>query len=307
MKVCQNLTELDSAGIKAFFDSFDTVLCDCDGVLWLTQEAIPGSPEAIQKLKTMGKRVIFVTNNSNRTRNDYAIKFKNLGYEDITKADIIQAGFLTAAYLYQQKFSQKVYVIGEDGLESELQELGIPYINQRHDPLPEGWNENSIRETLDNLDPAVNCVMVGFDPHFSYMKMLKACNYIQRSPDCQFVVSDVDGTFPAKKNLLLPGTGPMVSAIKTITGKEPTVCGKPNPFVFETIQRVFPEVVRERTIMIGDRANSDILLGNRCGLKTLMVGTGCHNMEHIQQWQTSGQDDLVANFYVESLGKILDL
>lgn len=123
------------------------------------------------------------------------------------------------------------------------------------------------------------------------------------------------------------GTGPMVSAIKTITGKEPTVCGKPNPFVFETIQRVFPEVVRERTIMIGDRyvvkvafihdisteyydlprANSDILLGNRCGLKTLMVGTGCHNMEHIQQWQTSGQDDLVANFYVESLGKILDL
>lgn len=87
MKVCQNLTELDSAGIKAFFDSFDTVLCDCDGVLWLTQEAIPGSPEAIQKLKTMGKRVIFVTNNSNRTRNDYAIKFKNLGYEDITKVN----------------------------------------------------------------------------------------------------------------------------------------------------------------------------------------------------------------------------
>ncbi|XP_059094563.1 uncharacterized protein LOC131889474 [Tigriopus californicus] len=306
MKVCQNLVDLDPAGIKTFFDSFDTVLCDCDGVLWLSQEAIPGSPEAIRLLKSLGKRVIFVTNNSNRTRNEYAIKFKNLGYEDITKADIIQAGFLTAAYLHEKHFSKKVYVIGEDGLESELQELGISYINQRDDPLPDGWNEDKIRETLDNLDPDVNCVMVGFDPNFSYMKMLKACNYIQRSPDCHFVVSDVDGTFPAKKNLLLPGTGPMVSAIKTITGREPTVCGKPNPFVFETIQRIFPEVVGERTIMIGDRANSDILLGNRCGLKTLMVGTGCHNMEHIQQWQTSGQDDLVANFYVESLGKIVD-
>ena len=41
-----------------------TVLCDLDGVVWLARQAIPGSPEAVARLRASGCRVLFVTNNS---------------------------------------------------------------------------------------------------------------------------------------------------------------------------------------------------------------------------------------------------
>eukprot|EP00095_Tigriopus_kingsejongensis_P004276 snap_masked-scaffold555_size137745-processed-gene-0.4 protein:Tk04276 transcript:snap_masked-scaffold555_size137745-processed-gene-0.4-mRNA-1 annotation:"phosphoglycolate phosphatase" len=84
MKICQKLKDLDRTAIQSFLDSFDTVLCDCDGVLWLSNQAVPGSPETIKLFRDLGKKVIFVTNNSNRTRNNYAIKFRELGYENVT-------------------------------------------------------------------------------------------------------------------------------------------------------------------------------------------------------------------------------
>ena len=41
-----------------------TVLCDLDGVVWLARQAIPGSPEAVARMRAAGWRVLFVTNNS---------------------------------------------------------------------------------------------------------------------------------------------------------------------------------------------------------------------------------------------------
>ena len=41
-----------------------TVLCDLDGVVWLSHHPIPGSVEAIARLRAAGHRVLFVTNNS---------------------------------------------------------------------------------------------------------------------------------------------------------------------------------------------------------------------------------------------------
>lgn len=43
-------------------------------------------------------------------------------------------------------------------------------------------------------------------------------------------------------------------------------------------------------------------MGKTCGLKTLMVGSGIHKLEDVRQWQESGRDELVADFYVENLG-----
>ena len=77
---CQDLINLSPEDQKAFFNSFDTVLTDCDGVLWSGNNPINGSVEMIHKFREMGKKVIYVTNNATRSRKEYSKKFHDLGF-----------------------------------------------------------------------------------------------------------------------------------------------------------------------------------------------------------------------------------
>lgn len=47
---------------------FDHFLLDMDGVLWGGGHAIPGAQEAVVRLREMGKSILFITNNSAKSR-----------------------------------------------------------------------------------------------------------------------------------------------------------------------------------------------------------------------------------------------
>jgi phosphoglycolate phosphatase len=100
--------ELNSSNVRELLDSVDVVLCDCDGVLWTTDTVIPGAPEAVSKIKALGKKVCFVTNNSNKSRADYVQKFVDLGFE-VTEEDIFASSYVTAEYMKNNiKYAGKV-------------------------------------------------------------------------------------------------------------------------------------------------------------------------------------------------------
>merc|ERR1719163_2619609 len=112
-------------------DKTDVFIFDCDGVIWKGDSLIDGVPKVLDELRKMGKTVFFVTNNSTKSRKGYLGKFKSLGLDGVQAEEIFSSSFAAAAYLEQSKFKEsgkKVYIIGEVGIEEELDLIGVPWI-----------------------------------------------------------------------------------------------------------------------------------------------------------------------------------
>jgi len=296
--------------VKAWMDSFDTVLTDCDGVLWVGSNPIPGSPEMINRFRDLGKRVFYVTNNSTKTRKEYKEKVDKLGFGGDLE-EIVGTAYLAAAYLEQINFdkSKLVYVVGSAGITQELEEVGINSLPIGPDTVSETLSLETIKLTPVALDPRVGGVVVGFDVNISFNKILKGASYANL-PGVEFIATNTDEQFPLKgSQLIIPGTGSMVAAVATAAGKKPVELGKPSKFMFEIVQKRHPGIVAARTLMIGDRANTDIMLGKNCGLQTLLVGSGVHSLADTRRWEASNSEEesrLVADHYMDTLGDLLD-
>ncbi|XP_035221116.1 glycerol-3-phosphate phosphatase-like isoform X2 [Stegodyphus dumicola] len=288
---------------SGFFESFDYVLTDCDGVLWLGNVPIPGSIETIQALKKMGKHIIYVTNNSTKSREEYLKKCESLGFP-ATLDSIISTSYCVPCYLKSRNFQKKVYVFGSSGITHELEKANIQYLPIGPDPIPDNW----IQWLSDlKLDPEVGAVVVGFDQYVSYPKLTKAASYL-KNPECIFLATNRDEQFPTEGNLIIPGAGTFVYAVEVVSGRSAIALGKPEKFMLDCIKQIQPEIDFSRCIMIGDRLNTDILLGTRHGLKTLFVLTGINSLDDVQNFQESKEEKdhmFIPDYYLPCLGDLL--
>ncbi|XP_053680753.1 glycerol-3-phosphate phosphatase-like [Anopheles nili] len=296
-----NLASLSQAEIKTWIDSFDTVLTDCDGVIWVDNNPLPGAPDVINKFIACGKQLFFVTNNSTKTRPEFVEKAVRLGF-NVSIDNIISTAYLAAQYLKNVGFKKTVYVIGSTGITKELDNVGIQHVGLGADTLC-----GTLAETVASFepDPNVGAVIVGFDEHFSFVKMMKAASYLN-NPDVIFIATNTDERFPTTDRVI-PGTGSIVKAVATCAERDPIVMGKPNPHICEIVRKEY-NVDPARTLMIGDRCNTDILLGKNCDFQTLLVETGIHNAADIGKYAASDDPSvnaLVPDVYLAKLGDLL--
>ncbi|ESO97618.1 hypothetical protein LOTGIDRAFT_181589 [Lottia gigantea] len=303
---CERLTKEHAKKVMSETDHF---LFDCDGVLWDGNGTIPGSVDTISNLKRLGKKVYYVTNNSSSSRDEYQLKCQKYGF-DADMSDIVGTAFASALYLHTSNFKGKVYVVGNPGMGKELDNFNISHIGIGPDEVEQ---DNSVKYSdrvkswlNTQLDPQVNCVLVGFDPFISYHKILKAASYIQRD-NCLFLATNEDTHLPTQgSDIVIPGTGTMVLSVSHAARKKPLVIGKPETTMFDVLAKA-NDLQPSRCMMVGDRMNTDIKMARRCNLKSLLVFTGVcgiddlpHNGLKAESFE--GSDDS-PDFYADCLGK----
>lgn len=266
------------------------------------RDALENSPAVLNRLLELGKRVYIVSNNAVHTCMQIAEKARNFGF-NVTENSILNAGSAAAKYLKEINFDKKVYVIGRNNLVAELENVNIRCVEP--DTVSIDTRFYDVTPEILNLDAEVGAVIVNYDPNFHYAHLTKAANYL-KDPNCLFMATSMDKLCPNHHDIILPAVAPLVRAIESCTQRKVMTMGKPSPHICESL---FDTITPERTLMTGDNALTDILLGKNCGFQTLMVGSGVNKWDDIQRWKLSETPDdrlLIPDTFIQKLGDLLE-
>lgn len=228
-------------------DGYGAFLFDLDGVLYRGRAAVPHAADSVARLRTMGKGVAFVTNNSSRTPAAVANTLVAVGVPALP-ADV-ETSALTTAALLASRGTRTAYVVGEEGVRAALTDAGV---------------------TLLDGDPSqADAVVVGLDRSADYDRLRIASVLVARG--AALVATNADASFPADAGPAWPGAGALLAVIETTTGRKAEVVGKPNaPILLASLARAGGG----RPLLIGDRLDTDIAGADALGWDSLLVLTG---------------------------------
>ena len=256
---------------KVVFDQIEAVLFDCDGVLWHGNNLVDGTIGLIKKLRELKKRYFFVTNSSNKSRQDILDKFKKLGVDGITGEDVITSSLATAFYLKESGYGphsdKTAFVIAESGVCDELDNAGIKWI---------GGQSFNAKETpcvetgmFHDANPNVSAVVVGVDRQINYYKLNYAQHYINKC-GAEFVATNPDATghaFCAHEEWAAAAL--FVGALRGSCPKaHVTLVGKPAGIMIDYAAKQLGIQDRQKMLMVGDRLDTDIAFGKNHGMRT---------------------------------------
>lgn len=231
--------------------AFARFVLDLDGVVWTGDKALPGAPETVRGLREVGKRICFLTNNSSQAPDSYAKRLTDIGAgadvrEVVTSAD-------ATARLLERTVpglrGRATYVIGGEGLTEAVASTGARLVD----------GDEGSEATL---------VVVGWDTRLTYRKLRLATLAIRRG--ATFVASNTDATLPSHEGLI-PGAGATVAALRTATGMDPMVAGKPEPGILEIARA---RLGGSPALVVGDRVETDVLAAKGAGWPAALVLSG---------------------------------
>ncbi len=221
-------------------------LLDMDGTVYLGGKLIDGAAEAIERMRAEAK-VLFITNNTSVSREDYAVKLTGLGIRTDVE-DIYTAGNATIDYLKEIGVTDRVFVLGTPRLTEEFARNGIG---------------------LCADDPVM--VVIGFDTGLRYDNLSKTCAFIRNG--VPFIATHPDFNCPVRDGYI-PDVGSFLALIEASTGRRPQeICGKPNAAMARGVLRR-TGCAPHKAAMIGDRLMTDMRFASNNDLVGILVLSG---------------------------------
>lgn len=231
----------------------NSLLCDLDGVVWLAGEPIPGSVEAIERLRRAGWRVVFVSNSSAPTIAEHTAALAGIGIA--ADGDVISSSTAAAELLGA---GERVLVCGGAGVAEAVAAAGaVPF---------QGDDANAVAHGVD-------VVIVGLHRSFDYERLRLATQAIRDG--ARFVATNRDPLFPSPGGPV-PGGGSIVAAIAAASGVEPETAGKPHPPMVRAVRRLLGSDAADprRLLVVGDQVSTDGQLAAALGCRFGIVRTG---------------------------------
>ena len=251
--------------LSALANGYDQFVVDLDGCMWLGAEAIPGSADAIAELRAAGKRVAFVTNDSRHSAEDQVARLWGIGVQ-ASLGDVVTVGGALQHLLAETRQGRAAFVIGTEAIHTHVTQAGLRVVNGT------------------DLAATAELVVIGGTEDLVYDDLRYATLAARHSGD--IVATSRDPVYPQPDGLW-PGTGAIVAAVEVASGCTAVTVGKPEPQLFLT---ALDRLGDGRTLVVGDRLDSDIAAAKAAHLEAALVLSGGTSAAEAEAALAAGRD-----------------
>ena len=241
---------------------------DMDGTIYLGGKPFGFAIEFIKNLRKNGKRVLFFTNNASHTTPFYLEKLTRLGFEP-TLDEIMTSGDVTYEFLTRYRKGKSVYMVATPELENEYKEKGI--------------------NVLSGDEERADIVVTSFDTTLTYKKLDNACRFVRGG--AEYLSTHPDYNCPTETGFI-PDSGAIAAFVTASTGVYPTYFGKPYKETIEMIGEA-TGFKNDEMCIFGDRLYTDIALGKKFGVCSILVLSGETTAEDVDKADTKDKPDFV--------------
>ena len=231
---------------------YEGYVFDLDGTIYLGDELLPGARRLVLKLRDLGKKVVFLSNNPTKDPEMYAEKLTNLGIET-PASDIVNTVVSMTRWLSQNHPDAVIFPIAEEPLKRALRKAGI-----------------RMSEKAQEID----LVVASYDRTFDYRKLQISFDAIWYYKRARLVSTNPDRYCPLPGGRGEPDAAAIVAAIEGCTGARCEAnTGKPNPIMLDIVADLTGLETSE-CVMTGDRLYTDIRMALDDGMASAVVLTG---------------------------------
>ena len=256
---------------KSVVKNFKAVFLDSYGVIKNYNGLIDGVQETIDYIRSENIVVRILTNDASRSRTQQAESFYNAGLRGLQKEEIITSGMMAKHFLEQKILAGKIAYLGTE--------------NSAHYILQSGLEHIAVRDIdLDDLD-AIGAFVFLDDEGFDWNTDISKTVNLLRHKNIPVIVANSDKLYPVSKRHVSIATGGIAQLVESMLSKKFIHFGKPDSqmfmYAFEQLNKT-GSYNKKDILMVGDTLHTDILGGNKFGLKTTLVLSGNTEIENAE-------------------------
>lgn len=254
---------IEEQSFLAIASRFKAVFLDSYGVIKNYKGLIDGVQNTIDFLRNKEIAIRILTNDASRSQEQQAESFHKLGLRGIEMHEIVTSGMMAKQFLQQKILSGKIGYLGTENSAHYILQSGLEHISVKDIDLT----------SIENITAFVFLDDEGFDWN---VDINKTVNLLRRK-NIPVIVANSDKLYPVSKNDVAVATGGIAKLVENMLNKKFIHFGKPDSqmfmYAFDELNR-FGTFSKNEILMVGDNLNTDILGGNKFGVKTTLVLSG---------------------------------
>jgi HAD superfamily hydrolase (TIGR01450 family) len=228
---------------------YEQFILDLDGCVWVGGRPTPGAVDALEALRSAGKGIAFATNNAYESGEDLVAQLWGIGVKASLR-DLVTVGGAMQHVLAETRSGRTAFVIGTAAMRRHVTDAGLRVLNGT------------------DLASRAEVVVVAGTTELVYDDLRRAVQAVMRGAD--LLTTARDPTYPQPDGHW-PGTGAVLAAVEYATGRRAELVGKPEPQLFLT---ALDRLGDGRTLVVGDRVDSDLAAAAAAGLDAAFVLSG---------------------------------